>query len=198
MLRSAAGAIVALAIAFGGPIAAQTRSPDLSYSLPYSAILTVAPDRLFADSAYGQRVMREIEAQGTALAAENRRIEAELMEEERALTERRAEMQPAAFRTLADAFDEKVQRIRREQEAKARDLGERQDSARGEFLSVARPILVTLMRESGASVILERSSVFLSADSTDITDLAVARIDATIGDGAEDAEETDEPVEDAQ
>lgn len=195
MMRSGAGAMFALALAFGAPLGAQTPSPDLSYSLPYSAILTVAPDRLFSESAYGQRVVREIEAEGTALAAENRRIEAELMEEERALTERRAVMEPDAFRALADAFDEKVQRIRGEQDAKARDLGEQQDRARSEFLQVARPVLVTLMRESGASVILERSSVFLSADSTDITDLAVARIDAAIGDGTQDAEETDQDAQ---
>lgn len=198
MKRSGAGAVFALALALGGPLGAQAPSSDLSYSLPYTAILTVAPERLFAESAYGQRVVREIEAEGTALATENRRIEAELMAEERTLTQRRTEMEPGAFRQLADAFDEKVQQIRREQDAKARDLGEQQDEARGEFLQVARPVLVTLMRESGASVILERSSVFLSADSTDITDLAVARIDAAIGDGLKDADKTGDVEEDAQ
>ncbi|MBI6630403.1 OmpH family outer membrane protein [Pontibaca salina] len=182
----------ALALTFGTSLGAQNWSPDLSYSLPYSAILTVAPDRLFIESAYGQRVVREIETEGAALATENRRIESQLMAEEQELTGLRAEMDPGEFRALADAFDQKVQRIRREQDAKARELGEQQDRARSEFLEVARPVLVTLMRESGASVILQRSSVFLSADSTDITDLAVARIDAEIGDGTQDSEVSDQ------
>ena len=34
-------------------------------------------------------------------------------------------------------------------------------------------------------MILERSSVFLSANATDVTDVAISRIDAVIGDGLE-------------
>jgi Skp family chaperone for outer membrane proteins len=93
-------------------------------------------------------------------------------------------MESAAFRALADAFDQKVQSNRIAQETKARALNQIADKARAEFLQVARPILEDLMRESGAGVILERSSVFLSANATDITDLAIERIDAAIGDGS--------------
>lgn len=184
MIRTGAAAL-ALALAATMPAFAQEADGD-GATLPESAILTVASDRLFIDSAYGQRVMDEIESEGTVLAAENRRIEAELMAEERELTRLRAEMEAEAFRRLADDFDAKVQRIRREQDAKARELGERQEQARSEFLGRVRPVLVALMRETGASIILERSSVFLSADSTDITDIAIGRIDASIGDGDDD------------
>ena len=151
--------------------------------LPQNAILTISTDRMFAGSAFGQRAAREIEAQSAVLAAENRRIEAELTQEEQSLTIQRPEMDAEAFRALADAFDQKVQLNRAAQEAKARELNQIGDTARAEFLSAARPILEALMREAGAGVILERANVFLSANSTDITDLAIARIDAAIGDG---------------
>jgi len=160
--------------------------------LPNTAILTIETDRLFAGSAYGQRIANEIEADSAVLAAENRRIEAELTAEEQDLTERRPEMEPEAFRALADAFDEKVQSIRKTQDAKARTLNQRADKARVEFLRAARPVLETLMRESGAGVILERGSVFLSSNATDITDLAISRIDAAIGDGSEAATGADQ------
>ena len=149
-----------------------------------NAILTIATDRLFAGSAFGQRIASEIEAESAVLAAENRRIEAELTAEEKDLTLRRPDMDPEAFRTLADAFDQRVQANRETQDAKARALNQIGDVARGEFLVAARPILEELMRESGAGVILERSNVFLSANTTDITDLAIKRIDAAIGDGS--------------
>jgi Skp family chaperone for outer membrane proteins len=151
--------------------------------LPQHAILTISTDRMFAGSAFGQRVSREIEARSAVLAAENRRIEAELTQEEQDLTEQRPEMDTQAFRALADAFDQKVQLNRAAQDAKARELNQIGDTARAEFLSAARPILESLMREAGAGAILERANVFLSANSTDITDLAIARIDAAIGDG---------------
>ena len=151
--------------------------------LPQSAILTISSDRLFTDSAFGKRIAREIEADGAVLAAENRRIESELTAEEQELTERRAGMEPEEFRKLADAFDAKVQTIRSVQDGKARALGQRRDEARGAFYEAARPVLAGLMQESGAGVILERSSVFLSANATDVTELAIERINAEIGEG---------------
>lgn len=152
--------------------------------IPRNAILTIATDRMFAGSAFGRRISNEIEAQSAVLAAENRRIEADLTVEEKDLTQRRPEMDAEAFRTLADAFDQKVQANRETQDAKARALNQISEGARVDFLRAARPVLEELMRESGAGVILERSSVFLSANATDITDLAIERIDAAIGDGS--------------
>ena len=52
--------------------------PNFQLGLPQSGILTIQPDRLFSESAFGKRVEREIEAEGAVLTAENRRIEAEL------------------------------------------------------------------------------------------------------------------------
>lgn len=153
--------------------------------VPNSAILTISSDRFYADSAFGRRIAREIEQDSLELSAENRQIEAELTEEEHDLTERRPVMEPDEFRKLADAFDAKVQDIRSRQDAKARALSQRHDEARGRFYEAAQPVLARLMREAGAGVILERSSVFLSANATDITDVAIARIDAAIGDGLE-------------
>ena len=101
-------------------------------------------------------------------------------------------MDPDAFRILADAFDEKVQQIRRAQDSKARTLGQQTDKARIEFLNAAAPILETLMREAKASVILERASVFLSANATDITDLAIERIDLVLGDGTRSDPDADQ------
>ena len=157
--------------------------PAQQLGLAQSAILTISSDRLFADSAFGQRIAREIEADGTVLAAENRRIESELTAEELDLTERRTSMDPDEFRKLADAFDAKVQTIRSVQDGKARALAQRRDEARVAFFEALRPVLAGVMQDTGAGVILERSSVFLSANATDITELAIERIDAKIGDG---------------
>lgn len=178
-------AMFALCLPAGGAEAQQL-------GLPKTAILTLEADRLFSDSAFGRRVANEIEAESAVLAAENRRIEAELSAEEKDLTARRPDMEPEAFRALADAFDQKVQSNRHTQDAKTRALNQRGDTARVEFYRAARPMLEALMRDAGASVILERSSVFLSSSATDITDLAINRIDAAIGDGAKPQDTPDQ------
>lgn len=151
--------------------------------LPRSPILTIDSDLLYAQSAFGKRVENNFAADGALLEAENRRIEGELQEEERQLTERRAQLSPQEFRKLADVFDEKVQRIRQEQNAKLVALTQSTEQARGAFLSQISPVLKEIMVETGAAVIVERRSIFMSANSIDVTLVALQRIDAQLGDG---------------
>ncbi|MEY8827792.1 OmpH family outer membrane protein [Sedimentitalea sp. XS_ASV28] len=175
--------VVALLVAV--PIGASAQQ----LGLPDSVILTISSERLFNDSAFGQRVAREFEAASGELAKENRRIEQELTEEEQELTDRRPEMDPAAFRELADAFDAKVKEFRRTQDAKARALVQKNEEEQVKFIQAARPILTDLMREAGAGVVLERSSVFLSVTAIDVTEVAINRLNATIQDGVASPEE---------
>jgi len=162
---------------------------EAQLGIPQSAILTIQPERLFSNSAFGRRVAQEIEAEGAVLTAENRRIEAVLRAEEQTLAERRNSMDPAAFRALADSFDEKVQETRLLQEQKLRDINAVGETARRDFFTASLPVLQQLMGETGASAILDQSSVFLSSDAADVTDLAISRIDAVLGDGAQLVEE---------
>ena len=166
----------------------QTNTPAPARGGVISPVLTIDSERLFHDSAFGQRVTREIEVESEQLATENREIEAALEAEERDLTEKRSQMKPAQFRLLADAFDEKVQRTRAEQAAKNRALSEALDLERERFLSAAAPVLEQLMRNSDAAVILERRRVFVSSSVIEVTDEAIALLDVAIGTGLTDAD----------
>ena len=177
-------AITLLALALTGPghsISAQ--SANLGRGSIVSPVLTIDSQRLFLESAFGQRVVAEIEAEGSVLAAENRQIEADLESEERELTEMRATMDAEEFRKLADIFDEKVQETRQAQTAKSRALDTKLDREREVFLTAAAPVLERLMRDADAAVILERRSVFVSASAIEITDEAIALLDETLGSG---------------
>lgn len=154
------------------------------FGVPVAPVLTVESETLFARSMFGQRVAREIAAEQSILLAENRRIEAELAGEERVLTERRKQMSAADFRAVADAFDARVEEIRNLQDNKSREIAQRQEQEQSRFIQAARPILAELMREVGASVILEQRTVLLSDKAVDVTERAIQRLNATIGDGA--------------
>jgi len=170
-------ALCVFLLVVAAPVAAQ------QFGVPQSSVLTISSDRLFADSAFGRRVFAEIEAESGALAAENERIVAELSHEEKQLTEMRSNLSPEEFRPLAEAFDKKVQSHRDGQRAKLEALSRRSEEAQAMFFERAQPILIDLLRESGASVIIERANVFLSSDASDITEVAIRRINAAIGDG---------------
>lgn len=183
--RSLTGAVFGALLCLAGPGSAQQDAGLSNIGVVQSLVLTIAPERLYNESAFGERIGREIEQEGAEIAAENRRIEAELTAEERTLTEIRDTLSSTEFRERAAAFDEKVQHLRREQDEKARALGQKAEEARRALLTAVQPILSQLMVESGAVAILDRRAVLLSVDAVDITDEAILRVDAQFGDGAE-------------
>lgn len=163
----------------------QTSGPD---GAPLqSPVLIIDQDRLFAESQLGAAALGRIEEDARALAAENRRIEAELLEEERALTDERALLTPEEFTDRANAFDQKVQRLRSEQDSKARALSRSREEARADFLGDIGGVLSDIARERGAVVMLDRRQVFLSVDAIDVTDEAIVRINRAVSgeDGAD-------------
>jgi len=149
-------------------------------------ILVLNQERLFAQSEYGQRIQRELEEVSVQLAAENRRIEAELTQEELDLTELRETLPADEFRALADVFDTRVEAIRSEQEAKARSLTAQADAAQGQFFEQVGPILLEIVRERNAAVLMDSRAVLLSADTIDVTEDAIAAIDGSLGEGGPD------------
>lgn len=177
--RSLAGMAVLAMLAW--PLAAQEASTaPQEPRVPPGTILTLDQDRLFIESAFGKASLaREAEA-ARALEAENSRIEAELIAEEQDLTTRRATLPAAEFAALATEFDEKVVRIRAEQDAKVNDLARSREEDRRAFLRAAVPVLGELMAEKGAAAVLDKSLVIISLTALDVTDEAILRVDAVL------------------
>lgn len=175
------------------PLASGAQEPPTAAPVQ-SPVLTIDVDRLLAGTRFGQRLAEDLRERTEALAAENERLRVELTEEERSLTERRPSMEMDAFRAEAEAFDRRVQRIRADQDAKQLALEAAVEEGRQDFLNAATPVLGRLMIESGAAVILERRDVFLSASLVDVTEQAIAAIDAQLGDGTAPPEAPEEPV----
>jgi Skp family chaperone for outer membrane proteins len=143
-------------------------------------LLTLDQDRLFLESDFGKAVIAREREATQALEQENRKIEAELVAEEQALTEARATLTPEEFTAKADAFDKKVERIRGEQDAKASRLTEKRDKDRKDFLQVAVPVLGDLLGSKGAAAILDKNLVILSLSAVDITDEAIAAVNTAL------------------
>lgn len=176
--RGLAGLVILALLA--APVVAQ--EPTVT-TVPAGTLLTLDQERLFTESAFGQASMdREAEA-ARVLEAENTRIEAELIAEEQDLTTRRATLPADEFAALATAFDEKVVRIRAEQDAKVRDLARVRDGDRQAFLRAVVPVLGEIMGEKGAAAILDKTIVIISLTALDVTDEAILRVDAVLDAG---------------
>lgn len=189
MIRLGLALLMSLALSL--PLAGAARAQDLGRIV--SPILTLDRDQLFSGTQYGQRINRELEAASQAMAAETRAIEAALEEEEKALTEQRATLEPEAFRELAQAFDDKVQNLRADRDEAETNLRAQIEAAQVEFFNRIGPILGALVRERGAVLIVDRRAILLAAADVDITSAAVARIDSVLGDGTQEDATTPEP-----
>jgi Skp family chaperone for outer membrane proteins len=147
----------------------------------YLPVASLNSDRLFSESLAGKAILDASQEKSAALGEENRRIEADLEEEERDLTEKRKTMPAEEFRKLAEAFDQKVVAIRRTQNAKATALGQELENARREFSNRVRPVLQQLMQERGIVFVLNEQAIALAVSSGNITDEAIRRVDREIG-----------------
>ncbi|MFZ1727225.1 MAG: OmpH family outer membrane protein [Albidovulum sp.] len=172
--------LVAAIFAAAGHIGHAQQSPDEIRS----PILTLDQERFFTESAWGKRAKADVDAVSTALAAENRKLEADLTAEEKSLTEQRETMPADEFRAAADAFDVRVTEIRRTQDGKARDVGRMLDTERQKFFKAAFPILGEVMQKRGAVAILDARAIFISADVIDVTDELIAQADAVLKAGS--------------
>jgi Skp family chaperone for outer membrane proteins len=177
------GGAVLLAMLLAGPVFAQNLPLSGPLAVP-DPILTIDQDRLFTESAYGRATISKLEAEQTDLLAENRKIETALEEEERNLTERRKTLPAAEFKALAEAFDTRVEGIRAAQVEKDRKSRGAVEENQKRFYAAAFPVIGQLMQDMGASVVLDKQTIILSLQRIDVTDAAIARIDAAIGDGS--------------
>lgn len=141
-----------------------------------SPIVTIDSELIFGSTEVGQSIATKLEDRVSALAGENARIASELEKEELELTELRKTLPKDEFRRLAQVFDSKVQRIRREQDNKQRDLQLLREEERQSFIDAIAPLLSSIARERGALVVIERRNVLLSADTIDITREVISRI----------------------
>ena len=169
------GVVMALAV----PGGAQDAS-----GIVQAPILMMDRDRLFAETLYGRAVEAQFQADSETLIAENLRLEQALEEEERALTDKRASLPADEFQSLATAFDQKTEAIRAAQDQKSRAITSKREQDQQRFLQAAIPVLGDLMREAGAVAIFDQNTVILSLRGVDITDAAIDRIDAVLGDGS--------------
>ena len=154
---------------FGAGATAQNTSP----------ILTIDRDRMINETRRGAAMMQALEAKANDLARENQQIEADLVAEEQELTEKRATLPPEEFRALANDFDERVQKLRAEQDEKAAlFLNREREEVRNTFLRDSSNVVSEIARAKGALIVIDRRDVYISAEIIDITDAVIERLNA--------------------
>lgn len=146
-------------------------------------ILTIDRDRLFAGSAWGRRIQAGLTQQGSDLSQENERLVQKFSEEEEELTRLRDTLPAEEFRIRADEFDRRVVEVRRQRDLALQNLQQLSQKQRDTFYEAVMPVIAKLMLERQAAIVLDERVVLIQAQSVDVTDELIARIDAEMGEG---------------
>lgn len=173
--RGVAGLLQALAL--GLVLAA----PVWAQGTPARQFLIINQERLLTGSQSGQTILEAEESERDRLRTEARALDASFEAEEQRLTEQRAILPAEEFRTLADAFDARVVKARRDQDTRATELAQDFEARRRQFYTRVAPILVRLMDNYRALAILDETSVLVADQSLNITADVIAEIDAQVG-----------------
>ena len=99
-----------------------------------------------------------------------------IIAEREKLIEQQSVMAPEAFEVKVADFEKKVQSHQLERQDEFRKLDKMVQDARSEILELVKPILKDYSNELGITIILEKNSVILSADSMDMTDEVIKRL----------------------
>ncbi|MCB1388850.1 MAG: OmpH family outer membrane protein [Rhodobacteraceae bacterium] len=194
-------AILLAGALFGAPVSVSAQAgpalpppPQGVSAVPFRIL---DQDRLLRGSQLGQQILEGIRAAESRLAAENQRLFDQLAAEERALTDARATLSADEFRARADAFDARVESIRTERAQASQDLTQWSEREAQRFFDAALPVLVQMMNDEGLLALLKPDTLILGSDWLDITDAAIARIDAAVADGSAPAPTPEPPPDPA-
>ncbi|MGM0584555.1 MAG: OmpH family outer membrane protein [Pseudomonadota bacterium] len=177
----AAGAALALALGAAAGAAGQEAGDAAPRAEAAPAVLVVNREAVVERSAPAQ-ALRQMERRiRERVQSELDRVKAELETEEQRLTELKETLPAEEFAERARAFDQRVREERRAaQERRALVLRFFKD-ARNALASAVPRVLDGLRRETGALAILDEGAVLSADPALDVTEQAVARFNAEMG-----------------
>ena len=147
-----------------------------------TAVYTLDMSKLIKQTKIGKKIILEDNISRQKLQSENEKLEAELLLEEKELSEIRETLTADEFRLKAQEFDKKVTIIRTEQGQKEQDLIVENRKNESEFFKKIYPLLYGLLLERGGSILIDQSNAILWDSSVDLTIDAINSIDRVLGD----------------
>lgn len=147
-----------------------------------TAVYTIDMSKLIKQTKIGKKIILEDNISRQKLQSENEKLEAELLLEEKELSEIRETLTVDEFRLKAQEFDKKVTIIRTEQGQKEQDLIVENRKNESEFFKKIYPLLYGLLLERGGSILIDQSNAVLWDSSVDLTIDAINLIDRVLGD----------------
>lgn len=156
---------------------AASAAPPPPGGAPTARILMIDMRRVMAGSKVGQDIQRQVEALKAQAQSELKGEEASLRSEETQLQQQAAILAPDVKARRIKDFQAKAQAFQLKVQQRSGLIQGGVIKAQQQIEQALGPVLQGIMKERGATVLLDRSSILLAPNSIDVTSLVVQRLD---------------------
>jgi len=155
---------------------AANAAPPPAGGAPTARILLVDMRRVIGESKVGQDIQRQVDdlkKQATAeLSGEDKALRAEQTQ----LEQQAAILAPDVKNRKIAEFKQKAGRFQEEAQNKGALIKGGVEKAQQQVMAALGPILEGIMRERGATLLLDRSAVLIAPNAIDVTDVVMQRL----------------------
>lgn len=161
---------------FGTGAASAADAPPAG-GAPVARILMVDLRRVITESKVGQDMQRQVEALNKKTEDQLKGEKASLQKEQQELQQQSAILAGAVKERRVKAFEDKVAAFQKKVRERGAMIQAGVQQAQDQIQQALGPVLQGIMRERGATIMLDRSSVLLGANGLDLTSVAIQRLD---------------------
>ena len=140
---------------------------------PETIIGVVDLNYILAESKAAKNASEQIEKIAVDIEEEINKEDQSMIDEQNELLESQQVMAPAAFEEKRKEYEKKVQNYNVKRQEKFMSIDILVSDSRNNVLDALKPILEELSNEKGITILLEKNSVLLNAESMDITNEAL-------------------------
>ena len=143
---------------------------------PNTSIGVIDINRILTEAKAAVQAAKQIEEIAIKIEDEIKESDKEIINEQNQLIEAQAIMAPEAFEAKRKEYESRVNNYNSERQAKLMKIDELIAVARNDVLIALKPILEEISNEMGITILLEKESVYLSADKMDISDAVLKKL----------------------
>ena len=143
---------------------------SVAENYPNTSIGVLDLNRVLLDAKAAKKAAEEIDIIAKDIEKELISSDENMINEQNKLIEAQSIMAPEAFELKRKEYEEKVQNYNIERQNKLISVEKLIENSRNEILDKLKPILEEMSDSKGITVILEKGTVLLNAESMDITD----------------------------
>ena len=144
---------------------------------PETIIGVIDLNFILSESKAAKDAAEQIEKIALKIEEEIKETDQSLIDEQIELAESQQIMAPAVFEEKRKEYEKKIQNYNLTRQEKLMSIDLLVSDSRNDVLSALKPILEEISNEKGITILLEKNSVLLNAESMDITKDALKTLD---------------------